>query len=205
MKLIHTIFLLTLMLFSNASNAATDQKPPTYNWSNLISSFENYSNYPTPENANKVISLLPKERINYTGTSEEKEMLEFIYSRNQFGMLERQVISGEKEAIRLAYGLKSIADGAFSEDLSILLGKLIRINPKLFLQGLIEFQNLVVRYDALVGNHGDIYVDRHKAQCYEDQLRIESLLAVDEPNLIMLRDKCIAILRSSILNYCNGV
>ena len=176
---------------------------PSVNWAALKSAFEEYANYPTGDNAKKAIDLLPSEHISYTGAEDEDETIKFIYKRYQLGMLERQVISGERQAVRLAYNLISIADGAFAEDLNIMLGQLIRINPTLFLEGLYEYQGLVERFDALAGNKGDVYVDRLKAQCYEMQLRIDSLSKVEAPHLKYVNNKCIEALSDSLKRYCN--
>ena len=73
-------------------------------------------------------------------------------------MLERQIISGDRQAIRLAFSLTSVADGAYEEDLEIILGSLLRINPKLFIDVLTEFYNTFAEIDGLVGNEGEVYV-----------------------------------------------
>ncbi len=205
MKLIPSILFCSIFLFSSISNATSNDTTPSVNWAALKSAFEEYANYPTGDNAKKATALLPSEHISYTGEEDEDETIKFIYERYQLGMLERQVISGERQAVRLAYNLISIADGAFAEDLDIMLGQLIRINPTLFLEGLNEYQGLVERFDALAGNKGDVYVDRLKAQCYEMKLRIDSLSKVKEPHLKYVKNKCIEALRDSLNRYCKTV
>jgi hypothetical protein len=98
----------------------------------------------------------------------------------------------------------AIADGGFAEDLDIMLGSLIRINPRLFLEGLNEFR-VFVEIDGLIGNLGGQYVDRPKAKCYEKQLRINVLSKVNDPKLKGVRDKCVASLRHQIKKYCEDV
>ncbi len=117
-------------------------------------------------------------------------------------MLERQVLSKDRVAVKLAFRLRSIADGGFSEDLSIVLGTLIRIDPKLFLEELRNAKPQVQRLGPLLANEGAVYVDRMRAQCLENQLRIESLESVKDPSLDNIRNKCIEVLMETYTRYC---
>lgn len=60
--------------------------------------------------------------------------------------------------------LYKLSDGAISEDISITLGKLITKNPCLFLLITKENPHLLIAPGGLVGNLGEEYVDRFKAQ-----------------------------------------
>jgi hypothetical protein len=203
MKPSRKLVLCTLLFFFSISSAATGQDIKTVDWPKLRIVFESYVNYPTSVNAATVIVLLPKNaHVKFTNQAQEQDTLNFISSADQIRMLERQVISGDREAIRLAFNLFAVADGAFAEDLCIMLGSLIRINPKLFLEELNEFQGLTLPIHALVGNVGYMYIDRMKARCYEEQLRIDSLSKVKEPKLNSLRDRCIESLREGLKSYC---
>ncbi len=196
------IILFLLLLIS--SQAMATQSSGEINWTGLKHAFEEYANYPSGTNADKVATYLPKDkRITHSGPTQMKETIEFIYDSYQLGMLERQVLSGDKQAVMLTYNLLSIADGGFSEDVSIMLGTLIRINPKLFLEGLYKYQVLIGRIDGLVGNQGYVYVDRMEASCYDSQLRIDALSTVHESTLQEVRDKSIEVLRNQMRNYCD--
>jgi hypothetical protein len=188
---------------ASQSCSAMENNTEKIDWSALKITFQTYADYPTDSNAKKVIALLPKHsHVKYTGAKEEKETHNVIYDDYQLRMLDRQVLSGDPQSVRLAFNLMAIADGGFAEELDIILGTLIRINPKLFLQGLNEYDILVERIDALVGNQGDQYVDRLKAQCYDMNLRINALRKVNDPKLKGVRDKCIESLRHQIKEYC---
>lgn len=195
-------FLLLLLI---SSPAIADQTPDKIlNWTGLKQAFEKYANYPSGANAEKVIGYLPKNnRIEFSNSDQEQETIEYIYDRYQLEILERQVLSGDKPSVMLAFNLLSIADGGFSEGIDIILGTLIRINPKLFLEGLRKHQALVGRIDGLVGNQGHIYVDRIEASCYDSQLRIDALSTVHESTLQEVKDKSIEVLRKVIRNYCD--
>ena len=160
--------------------------------------WKEYISYPSSENAIRVYTLLPDTGhvFNYIDIDEELEdTLWDVYE--SLSMLERQVYSSDREAVRLAFRLLTTwADGACGEELDIILGTLIRINPKLFLEELYTHRNLVSRLDALVGNFGPEYCGRDKAERLEASLRIKALKQVTDPKLVEVHDECIGLLES---------
>jgi len=191
MKLIHS--LLISLLFTSLPTIA--QKNGSVDWDGVHKSFEAYTQYPSTKNAIKVISLLPeRDHVTYTGEKNESEATQFVYQN--LGMLERQVISRDPNAIKLAFRLKAIADGAFAEDLDVLLGQLIRIDPALFLRQLKNAKVQNGRLDALVGNYGDIYADKVEAQRLETKERIRALETVSDSALKEIQDKCLVELKT---------
>jgi hypothetical protein len=191
MKLIHS--LLISLLFTSLPTIA--QKNGSVDWAGVHRSFEAFSQYPSTENAIKVISLLPeRDHVTYTGEKNENEATQFVYQN--LGMLERQVISRDPNAIKLAFRLKAIADGAFAEDLDVLLGQLIRIDPALFLRQLKNAKVQNGRVDALVGNYGDIYADKVEAQRLETKERIRALETVSDSALKEIQNKCLVELKT---------
>ena len=191
MKLIHS--LLISLLFTSLPTIA--QKNGSVDWDGVHKSFEAYTQYPSTKNAIKVISLLPeRDHVTYTGEKNENDAIQFVYQN--LGMLERQVISRDPNSIKLAFRLKGIADGAFAEDLDVLLGQLIRIDPTLFLRQLKNANIQNGRLDALVGNYGDIYVDKVEAQRLETKERIRALETVSDSALKEIQDKCLVELKA---------
>jgi hypothetical protein len=180
--------LLLLCLISFSETLGQDVK---VNWTVLKTAFQKFVEYPSSENASHVILLLPEKHIEYRNSPEEEKTILYIFDAENFGMLDRQVISRNREAVRLAFRLHSIADGAFTEELNIMLGTLIRIDPKLFLEELNLANPVDNLWNDLLGNFGPEFVDRFKAQSLEIKLRIHSLKSVTEPSLIKIRDKCI--------------
>jgi hypothetical protein len=136
------------------------------------------------------------------GLEIERETLGLFYTNSQ--ILERQVISGDVESVRLAFRLFSITDSAYTEELDILLGKLIRINPNLFLRELVANQDLIGTLDGLLGNIGEEYVDRPKAQCLENRLRLKALQSVTDLTLRRKRDECVNELDRQWQTYCGA-
>ncbi len=161
------------------------------NWTALKTGFREFVEYPSGENAAHVIALLPASRVRYKDSPKAQEAIDYIFESDNFGMLERQVVSRNREAVRLAFRLHSIADGHLTEELNIMLGTLIRIDPKLFLEELSLAAPDKNLWDDLLGNLGPAYVDRFKARALEMELRIKALRSVEDASLIKIRNKCI--------------
>lgn len=164
-------------------------------WKGIEQAYSEYIEYPSDENARKVRDLLPAAgHVEYTGEQLERAAIEFIYSNIR--MLERQIISRDRDAVKLGFRLITIADGGFREDLYIMLGQLIRIDPEMFLRELKEAEELVGRLEWLVRIYGDIYVDRFDAKRLETERRKRALKSVSDPALKDIRDRCINALEN---------
>ncbi|MGO9017487.1 MAG: hypothetical protein ACLQVJ_03955 [Syntrophobacteraceae bacterium] len=176
---------------------------PVVQWEELSASLRAYFEYPTPENAKAAYKHLPVAgRVRTTGRQIEIKTVELWHSNIR--LLERQAISGDAEAVRLAFRLFSIANAAYTEDLEILLGKLIRINPRLFLKELAGNKERAGRFSlgGLLGNKGEEYVDLIMAQCLENRLRRAALQSVSDYPLRQIRDECTRELDRQWHAYC---
>lgn len=164
------------------------KSPVTVDWTKLLKAWEEYVNYPSSENAKKVSRLLPDSgHVEYSHA--EEIAIDTIFSA--FPILERQIYYSDREAVNLAFHLISISDGEVGETLDIILGALIRINARLFLQELLLNRPLVPELDGLVGNFGPIYTLTDEAYRLETNLRIEVLKKVKDSKLRKIRDECI--------------
>jgi hypothetical protein len=142
-------------------------------------SWERYLVCPSSEAAARV------EQITYSpGVDEEKRLFDDL------AILEVQVISRDVEAVRLALRLLGKAQGGHVEEtLDIILGRLIRIDPRLFL---VELKRSGVKnWGGAVGNFGEAYVDRMDAHACEKRFRIAALRTVKDSDLRQLREACI--------------
>ncbi len=146
--------------------------------------WEQYLSQPTSQNAKAVT------QIAYSQGSVEPDQ-----SESDLDLLAVQVVSSDLEAVRLAFRLRSRADGHLGEIIDIMLGRLIRINPRLFLTTLHEQSGAEVRLDSLLGNFGGAYVDRDMAHQYEAERRRAALLTVTDRGLVSIRDKCVSVLK----------
>jgi hypothetical protein len=149
--------------------------------------WESYLELPSPANAAAV------QEVTYSDPPSFNPIL-----WDELLILQTQVFSSDQAAVSLAFRLLARSDGHFSEELCVMLGRLIRIDPALFLQELKSHPEFMVRLDGLLGNHGGAYVDRFAAQRYETERRIEVLMSVTDPGLRHIRDRCVAELRTQL-------
>jgi hypothetical protein len=125
-------------------------------------------------------------------------------------VLERQVLKADRNAVKVAVRLWTIADGAFAEYLDSILGDLIRMDPKMFLEEIkefpwpedypIDFMEWLSRGYVLCNGrifNGESVSDERR----ELELRIKALETVKDVNLAGFRDECIEIIRKHINEY----
>lgn len=188
------IFFLVFASFTNGQNylikAYYDADKLEYEWNIFISN-------PTEETALKVYNLLPEKG------HVRKEDNDLILEENIFqnlNILEKQILEENKNSIKLAFRLFTISDGAFTDELNIILGQLIKLNPELFLIELNEYNHLVI-LGGLLCNYGPEYYDS-KTNCkMETEERINKLSTIEKDELIKIRDKCIEVLAECLENF----
>lgn len=168
------------------------------NWQEIARRFDTYAKHPSDENARITIAVLPDAQVSFSGSAEESQANRIIYAEQPMATLERQVLMRNQASVELAFRLMHIADGAFAEDLDIILGKLIRIDPVLFLTELQKAKG--AESVGLVLNLGESYVDEMKRTCTEWRLRRQSLQTVHAPNLDAIKKRAIAAIDKEVKN-----
>jgi len=166
----------------------------TTKWADFEKAWDNYLIKPTHDNSVKAYNLLPDKVMgdDYPDGGQTGR----IFSK--IDQLDKLVQQGNRDALRLAFKLFTIADGEYAEGLQIEIGKLINVNPKLFLQELKNQRHLIVNLDGLVGNLGQDYVDEFERQTKEKEKRIKSLHKVSDKDLIKTRDDCLTELDKQV-------
>lgn len=187
-------FFATLLIASSPTTASSQVE-----WGKIADRFSEYSVLPTPENADRLLAVLPTTDV---ASWPSDGTMDRIYTGENLGMLERQVISRDPIAVRLALRLRNISDGGFAEDLGVILGMLIRIDPELFLTELRNAKPPVKYVEPLVANEGELFVDKQEAQCHENRLRRRAVHSVKSKNLAAMRSKVVAALDDSFTRYC---
>jgi len=144
--------------------------------------WERYLEEPSPENAKEVL------RVEYEGSQDP------YYWELDLMLLEVQVISSDPEAVRLAHRLLAESDGHSGEMLCIMLGRLIRIDPEMYLSELQASGGIEGRARCSLGMLGPEYIDRREAMAFETRERIRALESVSLPSLAPLRSGCLELL-----------
>lgn len=118
--------------------------------------------------------------------------------------LEPAALAGDRAAIRALFAM--CADGAVAESIDDLLGKTVRVAPRVFLEELaISGRGEQVRREGaralclphLLCCNFDL-VDEFDARARESEARKMAILQVDEPVLRQLRDACVEVLDSDV-------
>lgn len=173
-------------------------------WSEIARRVTEYTAKPSPATAKGVLNIIPKASVSFTGSPEEQDANEAIYAPGPIRVLEQRVLMKERESVELAFRMRHIADGAFLEDLNVILGALIRVDPELFLT---ELQRAKIpRRDmgGLVRNLGDTFVDQMEKQCEELHLRRQALATVTRSSLKQTKDQSLSALEEGLASCQDG-
>jgi hypothetical protein len=190
--LFFTMFYVSTALLTSG-NRRNEKKT---DWNKVKKAWEIYGEYPSSENAYKVYIVLPRKHINISGID---SLSAFFFKSDTLGLLERQICASDRNAVKVGFWLINISDGDATEELCIILGQLIRINPKMFLEELKEQYIILDNADlvhSILRSLEDWYVDKFKAKDLERNLRIKALQSVKDKRLKEIRDRCIENMES---------
>ncbi len=162
-------------------------------WNKIRKNAESYYTDPSRENALQFYHSLPESPVPRTERGPSFNIFgEYFY--NNLGVLEKQVMLGVGEAVRLAFRSYSISDGFLEHQLDMILGDYIRVDPNKFLK---EFR-LHPQGTGLSLKYGWILCDGRLFQklgphevCQELDLRIKALETIQNGELVPVRDECI--------------
>ena len=179
---------------------------PASGWEKLARALQSFSRAPSEENCKAVDKLLPASmHLMYDDSPEAQRALEQLEAA--LPTLEHLVTSKSRLGVGLAFRLfVTMSDGHLAEELDIILGKLIRLDPVMFLE---ELQSVRPAYpveglDGLVGNLGDEFVDDFKGQCEQLHLRLKAIESVDRRDLAQVRGRCERALIESLKGTCDA-
>lgn len=134
--------------------------------------------------------------------------------RKNFSILEKGVAQGDPLAVDIMFRLLNISDGAVTETICFVLGQSIPNHPRLFLQkalayGAVEeprtMSDNLKWILAMVTEWGEIPEAGNSPEkfkeIYDSRLmeRIKALESVDDPDLLNIRDQCLAILKKTFV------
>jgi hypothetical protein len=193
------VTLCTAFLFFLLHSSPSLGKQETVHWQIIKNAFDKYLDYPSTENATLLCDVLPQEDIKNLG--EDYGVSEYLYKN--YEILAYEMKCGDKNAVKAAFSLFNISDGAFTEEIEWSLAELIRIQPKLFLEELELHKNgyFIREVDYPLFGEGIIFLDKMRAQTLESEMRIKALESVTDERLRPIRDECIKRLNDHIRKY----
>lgn len=162
----------------------------------LLLRFRAYQKNPSDRNAELLYEALP-EKGHIKLEDSEREVIGEI--GDNLMTLEKQVLSEQRNSVKVAFRMFTISDGAFTEWLQIMLGNLITINPKMFLEELKVHRHLFRELPFY--NLGPDYVDRLDERIDEYRLRIAALETVSADELTEVKRDCIGLLEKRLTPF----
>lgn len=183
-----TVIFAVLIIILIATPVSGQEMMPQELKKRVLSAWEKYIYWPSPENAREIANTIPEKWIGIT-----IDLSEIFYDED-FKILEINMFSGEKEAIGVIYKMKNISDAAQHEMLNYELGYLIRINPRVFLRELVRNRRYVADIAEIIMNYGSFAPDNRAAD-YERRARIKALESVNEKEFSEIKEECLNVLR----------
>jgi hypothetical protein len=167
------------------------------NWPALETAFLAYLQSPGLHAAERVVALLPAgRRVSREGRDFDGRAAERLwrYSLDLAPLVWR----AHPGALDVAWALRAIADGLFTQDLNAMIGKALARHPRAFLVALKRNRSRPDDADAcaVADSLGVDLVDNPSAQRAEVQARIAALESVTDPALQSERDCVLTSLRA---------
>ncbi len=159
--------------------------------------WQSFRNNPSDQSALVLYRALPANPDSaHSFDLSQQKTLQSIY--HNFEVIGSQILAGHRNAVKVAFRLLNVSDGDFAESIDITLGRLVKSNPRMFLQELNSYRTPADDFGGILCNLGEDYVDSIAAQIVELKARIKSLQRVPDADLQPMRERCIGILNEQI-------
>lgn len=185
-----SFFLIILWLQVLIGNAQTKVD---INMTNLGNAWEEYITNPGNETALKVFEILPERKEDFKEFIVQPEVRKLISEK--ITILQRLVYSSDRDAVKIAFRLFSIADEELIKLLEEVLGNLIKFNTRLFLEELNAHEELVTDLPGLVCSFSLMETSDNAQLELEKNIRLKSLINNEDKKLKSIKKKCIKILK----------
>jgi len=158
---------------------------------------------PSKENAEIICEFLLGKGKSYKDQPEWiGKLLQYSIEGDAGEIIRYEILAGNLWAAKVAYRLIDLSDGHFTEELCRTFGRLIRINPRVFLETIktnpdTHHIKCSVLFSPFIENelYDDNLEDMRRHEYIE---RIRALMTVDMPELKAIRDRCVAILQAEL-------
>ena len=192
-----------LIFVASVACWAQSQSAEAIDWPGIERGYATWMKDPSRSNAIALEHLLPRQHAPFVEAEGKREAYKFIFSDEHSDFLIKKVRKGDPDAARLAFRLMTIADGADWEWLDITLGTLTEKNPWLLLSLVKENGTFGDgQLPAVLGNLGPGYVDKYGKQCRKLKERARTLGRVNDPDLMVVRNRALDELQKQIKETC---
>lgn len=146
---------------------------------------------PNGENALRIYALLPARKDMEIRLQVEVRPL----ISKDLSTLERQIFSGDRDSLRVAFRLFTIADTALEEELGKILGNYIRFNARDCLRELNNHRDLVPYLSLIVCSFQFTLKGDSSGQELERNARLKAMEYIEDDDLKNIKKECIKTLK----------
>ncbi len=167
-------------------------------WKRIEIDWNNYIENPTEINTSILIEAFPKNIIiSADEINTHRSIVDNIY--DDLDVLERRILSGSRASVEIAFRLYAITDGAFAEELTIILGFYLNKNIEHFLETISNYPRLIepLLESVLVSVKPEL-LDDVVAVIKELEYRRKILKNVQKPSLQKLKSKCLHLIDKNL-------
>jgi|WetSurMetagenome_2_1015567.scaffolds.fasta_scaffold81324_2 hypothetical protein len=194
------ILIIMCSIVDLAQPTLAHQESPSIDWNGIREAYENFIKNPSSCTGAKFLAKLPETPILRVKEVDEKlRTYDLIISPINHSLFRRIVLNGNAYAVEAVFRLLNISDGAGTEELLLLLGRVMKEHPRLYLEILDKYKDM--EFFRLVGGYG-VEMNTEplgsKERMVELQNRINSLETVQDVRYRVLRDRCILELRKAM-------
>lgn len=190
-------FLLLIMILCGVVNSQSEHASEALvDWDKVKHRFSSFFEYPSPENAESLMKLLPAGEVSKE-IGDRSGALELAMA--DYTILETEVLAGNRYAADVLFRLLSLSDGALTMDIMETMGLLIRVKPKYFLDLVLKYrESPFLKEEFPVYAVGPAYREKKGASKYEYEMRIEALESVSGSKYAEVIGECVRELRTMI-------
>jgi hypothetical protein len=186
-----------IMVLCGVVNSQSEQaREILVDWDKVKHRFSSFFEYPSPENAESLMKLLPASEVSKE-IGDRSGAMESAMA--DYTILETEVLAGNRYAADVLFRLLSLSDGALTMDIMETMGLLIRVKPKYFLDLVLKYQEgPFFKEEYPVYAVGPAYREKKRARIYEYEMRIEALESVSGSKYTEVIGECVRELRTMI-------
>ena len=161
------------------------------NWQRIRETFVKYNEDPSIPYALSFLDALPNKRVSSIGSEQCNEIiktLDVIFSDKYYREFSKKVINGDKYAIEAAVRIHFFAEGGNGESILIILGDVLRSNPRQLLEVLYEHIDNLETSDLLGSAVMTKYPIGTEEERNEFKARLFAIRSIKDPKLLKMKD-----------------
>lgn len=185
---------LVCLIFLTVQGKLNAQSPRvSIDMNNFGAAWRAYIAAPGADKASTLIGILPNGQAEVEVDSAVRTLI-----NTDLHILEREMLAGERNSLRLGFRLFSISDEELKNSLIKLVGYMLRYKAKLFLEELQANEFFVPDLELLLTSYKLSHPEDYAQQKLELNIRLKALGYIEEKELKEIKKKCLKILQAQV-------